>query len=64
MGVLIRRPEGAFSGFECEDGVLDWPASGAKSSKGRNQLDCIRGVEVCGVTGDTKVGGARTSQPV
>jgi len=27
----------------CEDRVLDGPASGGKGSKGRNELDCIRG---------------------
>jgi len=27
----------------CEDRVLDGPALGEKGSKGRNQLDCIRG---------------------
>ena len=27
----------------CEDRVLDRPASGNKGSKGRNELDCIRG---------------------
>ena len=41
---------GKFTCFEalkntgaCEDWVLDGPASGGKGSKGRNQLDCIRG---------------------
>ena len=28
---------------DCEDRVLDGPASGEKGSKGRNELDCIRG---------------------
>ena len=28
---------------ECEDRVLDGPASGGKDSKGRNKLGCIRG---------------------
>ena len=30
-------------GGGCEDRILDGPASGGKSSKGRNYLDCIWG---------------------
>ena len=32
----------------CEGRVLDGPASGGKGSKGRNELDCIRGKGVRG----------------
>jgi len=53
LGVQDVRPQGPAlklrgggcnaTGANCEDWVLDGPASGEKGSKGRSWLDCIRG---------------------
>ena len=46
----------------CEDQVFDGPASGGKGSKGRNELDCIRGKRHKGLCLPAGVGGGVASE--